>query len=101
MSKDALKVIYLQPECCADPSTGRLWCEDDNPERERCDNPDCDGSWHRYVLDKKSEIVSEVVIETCGVCGARLAHFCNVKNWHSDDATEIRSEFVCDECFEQ
>jgi hypothetical protein len=23
--------IYLQPPCCADPDTGRLWCEDDEP----------------------------------------------------------------------
>jgi hypothetical protein len=21
--------IYLEPECCIDPGTGRLWCEDD------------------------------------------------------------------------
>ena len=39
------KVIYLQPECCADEETGRLWCEDDEPE-------ECiDGvKWTRYVL---------------------------------------------------
>ena len=37
--------IYLQPECCADPEYGRLWCEDDEPE-------DCtDGvPWTEYVL---------------------------------------------------
>ena len=23
--------IYLEPECCADPSTGRMWCEDPDP----------------------------------------------------------------------
>jgi hypothetical protein len=22
-------VIYLEPKCCADPDTGRCWCEDD------------------------------------------------------------------------
>ena len=39
------EVIYLQPECCADPEVGRLWCEDDAPE-------DCeDGKpWTKYVL---------------------------------------------------
>ena len=38
------KEIFLQPECCADPDVGRLWCEHDAPE-------DCeDGKpWIRYV----------------------------------------------------
>lgn len=39
-----LEIIYLQPECCADPAVGRLWCEDDSPV-------DCeDGKpWTKYV----------------------------------------------------
>lgn len=38
------ETIYLQPECCADPDTGRLWCDHDAPE-------DCeDGAqWIEYV----------------------------------------------------
>ncbi len=38
------KEICLQPECCADSETGRLWCEDPDPE-------DCeDGKhWVKYV----------------------------------------------------
>lgn len=36
--------IYLQPECCADQSVGRIWCEHDAPEN--CD----DGKpWVEYV----------------------------------------------------
>ena len=36
--------IFLQPDCCADPDTGRLWCEDPSPE-------DCDQGtpWTEYV----------------------------------------------------
>jgi len=36
--------IFLQPDCCADPDTGRLWCEDPSPE-------DCDqgAPWTEYV----------------------------------------------------
>lgn len=37
--------IYLQPECCADPDMGRLWCQDDEPET--C--PDGE-KWTPYVL---------------------------------------------------
>lgn len=37
--------IYLQPECCANPDLGRLWCQDDAPET--C--PDGE-SWTPYVL---------------------------------------------------
>ena len=43
-------VIYLQPECCADPGTGRLWCEDDAPV-------DCEegAPWTKYVLAADAE----------------------------------------------
>ena len=36
--------IYLQPECCACPDTGRLWCDHDAPD-------DCEdgASWTEYV----------------------------------------------------
>ena len=36
--------IYLEPECCADPDTGRMWCQD--PIN------DCDEGveWTHYVL---------------------------------------------------
>ena len=44
------EAIYLQPECCADPDTGRLWCEDDAPV-------DCeDGKpWTKYVRADMAE----------------------------------------------
>jgi len=46
---DNPKRIYLQPECCADPEMGRLWCEDPNPV-------DCsDGvDWAEYTLTDRS-----------------------------------------------
>lgn len=46
------KEIYLQPECCADPETGRLWCEDPDPE-------DCeDGKhWARYV---RADLIADI-----------------------------------------
>lgn len=39
------KVIYLEPECCADPIMGRMWCASDWPY-------DCeDGkTWTKYIL---------------------------------------------------
>ncbi len=39
------KRIYLQPECCADPDMGRLWCQDDGPEA--CPEGE---EWTPYVL---------------------------------------------------
>lgn len=27
-------IIWLEPECCADPSVGRTWCQDDVYECE-------------------------------------------------------------------
>ena len=39
------KTIYLQPECCADPSIGRVWCEDNEPE-----SCDLGVPWTEYVL---------------------------------------------------
>lgn len=38
------KRIWLQPECCADPANGQVWCQDPDPE-------DCeDGApWTEYV----------------------------------------------------
>lgn len=39
------KELYLQPECCAGDETGRLWCQD--PDPEECE----DGvPWTRYVI---------------------------------------------------
>ena len=41
---DAPERIYLQPECCATPDAGRLWCEDPDPV-------DCEDGrlWTKYV----------------------------------------------------
>ncbi len=45
MMSEELKVIYLQPKCCADPEFGRVWCEHDSPE------PCPDGkSWTKYAI---------------------------------------------------
>jgi hypothetical protein len=45
------EVIYLQPECCADPAVGRLWCEGDAPA-------DCeDGKqWTKYVRAERDSV---------------------------------------------
>ena len=48
--------IWLQPECCADPDSGRLWCQDPDPE-------DCeDGNvWTKYVrADRIEELEAEI-----------------------------------------
>jgi hypothetical protein len=44
--------IFLQPECCASPDTGRMWCDHDAPE-------DCDDGkpWARYVLADQARLV--------------------------------------------
>jgi hypothetical protein len=51
-------VIYLQPECCADPDTGRLWCEDDAPV-------DCEegAPWTKYVLAADAQAAVDAVIK--------------------------------------
>ena len=55
-----LREIFLQPECCADEHTGRLWCEDDAP----VDCEDDDGNeipWTRYVrADLHDSLAAEV-----------------------------------------
>ena len=61
------EVIYLQPECCADPEVGRLWCEDDAPA-------DCeDGKpWTKYVLAARAapaQPLDPEVGSDCNVCG--------------------------------
>ena len=51
-----LKRIYLQPECCADPDTGRMWCE--NPDPESCE----DGNhWTEYVRADRVKALEELV----------------------------------------
>lgn len=42
---DDPREIYLQLECCADPVEGRLWCEDDEPQKCEEGVP-----WTRYVV---------------------------------------------------
>jgi len=42
------KAIYLQPECCADPDTGRLWCQDPDPEDCQEDCPE-KKEWTKYI----------------------------------------------------
>lgn len=43
------KVIYLQPEECADPYEGQHWCRDNDPFGP-CDCPDGPHPWIKYVL---------------------------------------------------
>ena len=47
------KEIYIQPDCCADPETGRMWCEDPDPI-------DCDDGvpWTRYV---RADVVEQMI----------------------------------------
>lgn len=48
--------IYLQPECCANPDVGRLWCQDDEPET--C--PDGE-KWVPYILQSEyARLQSEI-----------------------------------------
>lgn len=64
MSGDPAR-IWLQPECCADPDTGRLWCEHNKPiecpdgqpwtEYHRVINPE--PRWH-VLIDADDEIVA-------------------------------------------
>ena len=57
MSDKDHEVIYLQPECCADPYEGRLWCEDPDPV-------DCeDGkTWTKYIrADRIEQLEAENV----------------------------------------
>ena len=47
--------IYLQPECCADSETGRLWCEHDVPEECPDGKP-----WTGYIrLDTYIDIFTQ------------------------------------------
>jgi len=50
--------IYLQPECCIESNTGRLWCEDDIDDC-REGNP-----WVRYIradlVERRATEISEL-----------------------------------------
>jgi hypothetical protein len=73
-------VIYLQPECCAEPDAGRLWCEHDAPV-------DCeDGKpWTKYILadlanekDRQLKELAEAYLTlkrwiTCPYCAADIS----------------------------
>ena len=51
------KEIYLQPECCADSETGRLWCVDDAPEKCEDGKP-----WTRYIrADLSDERIENLI----------------------------------------
>ncbi len=39
------KEIWLEPECCADPSVGRMWCEHEEPVKCEDEVP-----WTKYIL---------------------------------------------------
>lgn len=78
------KVIYLQPECCADPYVGRLWCEHADPE-------DCEDGrrWAKYVLDGWQDISKAprdgTVVDLWHRHGHRVANmrWCNIENvWY-------------------
>jgi Rps23 Pro-64 3,4-dihydroxylase Tpa1-like proline 4-hydroxylase len=50
--------IYLEPECCADPETGQMWCQD--PINE-CDEG---VEWTHYILgDSVTEQLAEQAAE--------------------------------------
>lgn len=50
--------IYLQPECCADPDSGRLWCKD--PDPDSCDNGN---SWTPYI---RADLVEAALPDIAG-----------------------------------
>lgn len=56
--------IYLQPECCADPDVGRLWCQDNEPQS--C--PDGE-KWTPYVLASEHARLQSEVERLRGRCG--------------------------------
>ena len=56
--------IFLQPECCADPDAGRLWCEDDAPVDCEDDKP-----WTRYVRADELDRLRRELAEAREVLG--------------------------------
>lgn len=73
-----LPEIHLQPECCADPEMGRVWCENTDPE------PCEDGvPWTKYLRadlkvpflfmpqDEKNEIIEAVHREVKQLIGSK------------------------------
>jgi len=61
--------IFLQPECCAVPGEGRLWCEHDAPE-------DCEDGvpWTRYVHADQIDRLRRELAEARGLLGSLVAY---------------------------
>jgi hypothetical protein len=59
MADDNPKMIYLAPQCCADPNEGRLWCQDDVWECEcGVEAP------HRGIKYVRADVVAKIIAET-------------------------------------
>jgi hypothetical protein len=79
--------IFLQPDCCADPDTGRLWCEDPSPE-------DCDqgAPWTEYVRrDIFEELLSAAAdyIEILELKLRSVSPYGNVMPWDRPKDADI------------
>ena len=55
--------IFLQPECCAIPGEGRLWCEHDAPESCMDGVP-----WTRYVRADEIEYLKRTLADCTDAC---------------------------------
>lgn len=58
--------IYLQPECCATPDVGRLWCEDDEPVECEEGRP-----WTEYV---RADLAGDPVLAASVAAGMLERH---------------------------
>lgn len=89
-----LREIFLQPECCADEHTGRLWCEDDAP----VDCEDENGNevpWTRYVrADLYDALRAAAGKVTCNRCrGMQMVYDprCITERSACPDCADLRS----------
>ena len=79
--------IYLQPECCSDPGTGRLWCEHDAPEE--CE----DGTaWTRYVRGDLHETLhieyvslQRDISRHVAICAEQAGEIERLREWITDE----------------
>jgi hypothetical protein len=89
------KEIYLQPECCADPDVGRLWCEHDAPV-------DCDDGipWTRYVLADQPDELPPLPPDTADIwCkhGVQIAVHRHCQACADDRPPDPQSHTTCEE----
>lgn len=84
-----LREIFLQPECCADEHSGRLWCEDDAP----VDCEDDDGNeipWTRYV---RADLHDSLAAENAAL-KAQLAYAASAGDECAIEVESLRSRLA-------